>query len=176
MTNFNVNVTKSVDNLPALLKKIYLATLANGFVVDVGIVSTEVDRADLSAMFPGDKSWNRPSKYNNAELAYIHENGLGDNPKRPFMEPALRESQVKVYRILSEAARKHFKNRRNALYWGLIESGKIVSEAMRQRILNGISPSLSMDYLIYKRGNQDSPPLMDTEQMFNAIGYELRKK
>ena len=178
MNDFNVRVTKSIDKVPNLMKKIRLMTIASGFHVDVGITSDKVERTDLSAMFPGDKSWNKVSPYNNAELAYLHENAddLDVNfPGRPFMAPAMEKCQLKIYKILSVATRRHFKNRKRAVEEGLIEAGELLSSSMKQTISEGINPPLDLEYLVYKRGDQDNLPLKDTEQMFNAIGYEVKK-
>ena len=180
---FNVTVTTPINNLPKLLDKIKLATIANGLVVEVGVLRDKTARKPVIKKYTDPDTWDvytetEPVRYNNAELAYILENGLFNDQgiAYPFMAPAMKAEQVKVYRIMGEATRRQFKNRRNAVYWGLVECGKIISEAMFAHIYTRSVIELSYDYLKYERINQSDPPLVDSGQLLNSIGHQVRKE
>lgn len=165
MESSSINVLKTIDNLPALKRKIELATLVSRVSVEVGVFDDE-PRAE--------------GEISNSKLAMIHEKGAPDAniPKREFMAPAIEDSRVQIYKMLSVASRKHFKNRAMASKEQLVAAGELIAEKMRENIRRGLKPALSPETLVkgIRKGRKNFNPLMDTLQLLNSIKHKLTER
>lgn len=177
----NHSVLKPIDRLPDLLKKIQLATLVSRVEVTVGVLEDKNVRVSLSKSLMnyenGEWQGYVHEKITNAQLAGIHEVGApaSNIPARPFMRPAMADVAPKIYRILGEATRRHFKNRANAVEEGMVAAGVLIVEKMKEKIKENIPPPLSPEYAS-RRENPDPTPLINTGQLIRSLGYKLSKR
>lgn len=113
-----------------------------------------------------------PSGIPTDEIAKIHEFGLGDQPERSLLRGWVDENQNNIRQALR--------------YWNLEAlQGRITFREAREkfaafcvhgiqaRIMRGIAPPLFVDTFKRKKGAHPEIPLLDTEQLYNAIIAEL---
>jgi hypothetical protein len=113
-----------------------------------------------------------PSGIPTDELAKIHEFGLGAQPERSFLRGWIDENQNNIRQALR--------------YWNLEAlKGRITFKEARAkfaafcvhgiqaRIRRGIAPPLFIDTFNRKKGPHPEIPLIDSEQLYNAIVAEL---
>ena len=125
------------------------------------------------------ESVNRDDKINNAQLAYIHENGSPANniPARPFLLLGVKDSYPKVIEIFKESV----KNMTVAgeMEKGLHKAGQISVDSVKKRIVNqvGFIP-LAESTLIARqaKGFKGTKALIRTGQLLNSIKFVVRKK
>lgn len=137
----------------------------------------------------------RGGPINNAELLYLHSNGVPSHniPARPVLEPALAEDDVReqIQDLMKSAAE-------SALVFGDTEAcdakwekaGMVARDACKKRILSGIPPPNAPSTMARKmakakkkpskvaeeNGAGGAIPLIDTGAMMNAITYAVRRK
>lgn len=81
----------------------------------------------------------------NASLAYIHDNGSPEAhiPARPFMVPALEESEGKIERALSGAMRAGMRGESHKMEQAMVAAGLTAKLAIQNKINEGIPPPLA---------------------------------
>lgn len=115
----------------------------------------------------------RDGKISNAELASIHEYGLGNVPARPFIGPPFRVHKPTYLQLLRDGYSKAMKNNSPEGFRKLLA---LVGQKMVADIRNyvtqgsGIPPPLALA-TTQRKGS--SRPLVDTGQLVNSISYEV---
>jgi hypothetical protein len=112
------------------------------------------------------------SDLSNAELGAIHEFGLGTVPERSFLRGWVDEQQGSIrgkLRGLATGIIFRFFTRESVLD----NFGQWAVGEVRQRIRDHIPPPLE-DETVRRKGGEDTP-LLDTEQLINAIEYEVSR-
>lgn len=153
-------------------KKVQKLLELRGMTVKVGVVGERANEKH-----EGD------AQLTMAQLASIHEYGLGNVPARPFLKIPLTSNRQK-YRELIRAAFLATKGSKNkgpdfAKFKSLLarvgaEGVKDVREFVRRV---GVPPELSQSWLEYKKSQRKSlKPLIFTGQLIRAISYLVTKR
>jgi hypothetical protein len=138
---------------------------------------------ELFVGFPSE-SVDRGEQINNAELAYIHENGSPANniPARPFLLSGVKESYPKVVEIFKESVKNMTTSGKadsNEIVKGLHRAGEISVNSVKARITNqvGFIP-LAESTLIarQKKGFKGTSALIVTGKLLNSIKFVVKKK
>lgn len=125
----------------------------------------------------------------NAALAYIHENGSETSdppiPARPFLRMgllALRASgqlqAISKAAVLSATKKDNLDQAKVIMESALNEIGALALESVKNTLLAGVPPALKEETIRKRRarGNYNTTPLYDTHQLYNSLGYLIRKK
>lgn len=107
-----------------------------------------------------------------AQLATIHEFGLGRSPERSFIRAWADEKQADHMNALRAIGREVLKGTYSAMI-GLERLGVLFVGEIQARISGGISPPL-MGKTIERKGS--SVPLIDTGQLRSSIRYRIKKE
>ena len=115
----------------------------------------------------------------NAQLLYLHENGVPSHniPPRPVLEPALsqEETQDKIRALLKDAAKQALLHgNKEAAEKGYQKAGMVGRDACKKWITDGTHLAPNAPSTIQRKGS--STPLIDTASMLNSITYSVRKK
>lgn len=108
-----------------------------------------------------------------AEVAYVmgcHEKGLGHNPKRPFMMPAMVKNKAAID-TLQERTGKAILLGQMSVRDGMNLIGQFMAEKIKQEIREMTSPALK-PATIKRKGN--SLLLQDTGQAINSVTWVIR--
>ena len=103
----------------------------------------------------------------NAELGAIHEFGLGKVPERSFLRAWVDQNQTGWMRWLKEHIYRALLGREA---WEE-NFGKYAVDGIRARMRLGIMPPLAPATIARKENG--NTPLIETEQLINAIEYEV---
>jgi hypothetical protein len=103
----------------------------------------------------------------NAQIGAIHEFGLGKNPQRSFLRAWVDQNQRGWVSWLRERVRRWLLGNEA---WAE-DFGQYVVDGVRARMRLGIPPPLQ-DATV-KRKHGGSTPLIDTEQLINAVEYQV---
>ena len=121
----------------------------------------------------------RESGVSNAELLYLHENGVPSHniPPRPVLKPAIADAptKMKIEKLMKEAMKE-------ALVHGNVQkceqnfhkAGMTGRDACKKWITDGSHLAPNAPATVARKGS--SLPLVDTGSMLNSIDYEVRKK
>jgi hypothetical protein len=109
-------------------------------------------------------------KLTNAQVASVHEFGLGNVPERSFIRGTVDERAKGISRIARKGARAVLAGTATTRF-ALEVLGIFVQGAIRRRISRGIPPPLKE---ATKRRKGSSMPLIDTGQLRGSIDYEVR--
>jgi hypothetical protein len=125
----------------------------------------------------------------NAVVGYVMENGAPELniPARPFLAPGIRDAQSAVVETLRQAGVQALKDVASlrgtaqgggAVEQGLHRAGVIAKEAVKARVEGGGFAPLAERTLAARRarGVSSAKPLLDTEQMYDAIDYRVEPK
>ena len=124
----------------------------------------------------------------NATLAYIHEYGAPEAniPARPFLGPGIMDARAAVAEAFKQAGIQALKDTASlrgtqggsAVEKGLHTAGSIARDAVKAKVERGPFKALSPRTLARRRakGNAGTRPLLDTEQMYEAITYRVEPK
>jgi hypothetical protein len=104
----------------------------------------------------------------NAQLGAIHEFGLGKVPERSFLRAWVDQQQGEWMAWLRNGVLASLLSNRQ---WAS-NFGKYAVKQVQARIRAGIAPALDNE-TIKRKPSHNSTPLMDTEQLFNAIEYDV---
>ena len=104
----------------------------------------------------------------NAQLGAIHEFGLGHVPQRSFLRAWVDQNQGEWMSWLRRGILASLLDNRQ---WAS-NFGKYAVREIQARIRAGIAPALQ-DSTIRRKASGNETPLMDSEQLFNAIEYEV---
>lgn len=107
-----------------------------------------------------------------ADIAMIHELGLGSVPKRSWLLAWIRENKEEMNKRLKKAYETSIKNRTDPEL-ALRKVGEWAVSEIKKRIKRGIPPKLS-DATIKRK--KSSKILIDTSQFIGAISYKVEKK
>lgn len=187
------------------------------WIVNVVVRSTDNSKAISAAIkalsekrvlvgVPGAKTTRQPEPgqpapaINNAELAYIHENGAPEAniPARPFLRPGIEAAKDEITKGLEKAGRAAFAGNASEVDRQLTRVGLIAQAAVREKITDGpfvpLAPATilarlrrgrkgQLDPSIYGKGAIASDehaaatgmrPLVDTGQLRAAINFVIR--
>lgn len=108
-----------------------------------------------------------------AALAAVHEFGIGV-PERSFMRSTVNE-KLRAMRAIYGAGMRRVAQGRSTTDEVLERIGERVSAEMRRRLLAGISPPLSERTLNDPDRDPRGLPLVDTEQILEAVGFEIEE-
>ena len=153
---------------PDLLKAVAELTKARTLV---GVPAEEAGR---------DPEEGEPDPLNNAEIAYIQDNGAPEAniPARPFMRPGIMDARDKIVARMKSGTIKTLKGDKQAPMAMFEAVGLIAQAAIRKRINDGpfapLSPRTLAERL--RRGRTGTRPLIDTGQLRNSINYVIRKR
>lgn len=109
----------------------------------------------------------------NAQIASIHEYGLGKVPARPFIRPPFDKNHKTYVDMLAKGLRKAMRNLNPRAFPMLLE---LIGQKMVADIKNyvtqgtGVPPPLS-PATIKRKGS--SRPLVDTGQLLNSVTYQV---
>ena len=115
----------------------------------------------------------------NAELLYIHENGVPDHniPPRPVLKPAIADppTKEKIEKLMKQAAVEALVHgNRQKCEQNFHKAGMVGRDACKKWITDGSHLAPNSPVTIARKGS--SLPLVDTGSMLNSIDYEVRKK
>lgn len=123
----------------------------------------------------------------NAELAYLHSNGVPERniPARPFLQPGIDTVKDKILAIFEHAAKAALDGNTGEVDQSFDAVGLLAQGAVRGYIAAGIPPPLKPATIAarrrrtkgssYKRPAGDTVPLIDTAQLLHSISYVKRK-
>lgn len=137
MTSKTISIVKGVpinDATQALAERIYEMT--RSYVV-VGIPAEEAEREDKEEKKqPASDDDKKRRQPNNAELAYIHENGSPARriPPRPFMKPGINEIKGLIPVVLSNGLRRELDGYKGAAQAALDGVGQEAVTSIRNYI------------------------------------------
>lgn len=130
-----------------------------------------------------------PADPPNAVIGYVMENGAPDInvPARPFLGPGIRDAQPAAIQVLQKgavsalkdvAALKTTASNGGAVRQALESVGQIAEAAVKARIDRGGFAPLAQSTIKARRarGNPSTAPLLDTEQMYEAITHRIEPK
>jgi phage gpG-like protein len=107
----------------------------------------------------------------NAEVAAIHEFGLGHVPERSFLRVTVEQHREEILRNIRTVGKGLFKSGEE-LRIGLERFGLWFVSKMQARIRAHISPALKQS-TIDRKGS--STPLIDSGQLLNSLTYKVGK-
>lgn len=115
---------------------------------------------------------------NNAELAFIHTYGspIRNIPARPFMEPALMETETKnrITEYYSKAAQSAFNGDFSSVDGNLHKAGMVARNAIVAYIDDSSHFVPNSPVTIAKKGSDK--PLIDTGSLRTSITYVIREE
>lgn len=121
---------------------------------------------------PADKA-GRPDdgKINNAELAYVHENGAPEInlPARPFIRPGIMEAQERIEGKLRQTAEAAVDKGPEAAMRGFAATGMIAQAAIRAKIGTNIPPPLKPDTIKNRRNGRRTKSMRKSEKEYGAL-------
>lgn len=121
----------------------------------------------------GKKDTRDSGEITNAQLASIHEYGLGNVPARPFLRPPFEQNKAAYLEILRDAFAAALKSKGPEGYKRALA---LVGQRLATDIKNyvttgeGVGPPLA-DSTIVRKGS--SRPLVDTGQLIRSVDYEV---
>ncbi len=104
-----------------------------------------------------------------ADVASIHEFGLGNSPERSFVRAWAEENESENHDVLRKLGELVVKGR-NTVDDGLEKAGVFFAASMQKRIQGGIPPELA-ESTIERKGS--STPLIDTGQLIGSITHKV---
>lgn len=114
----------------------------------------------------------REGELTNAQLASIHEFGLGNAPARPFVRPPFVQHRSEYLELLRAGYRDAFtKNDPNAFRRVLGLVGQKMAADIKAYVTQGNNLAPLAQSTIDRKGS--SRPLVDTGQMVNSISYAV---
>lgn len=121
------------------------------------------------------KGKTRPGAVTNAQLAAIHEYGLGNAWARPWIGPPLRANRAKYFALVSAAYKKALKSGKPT---DVEKALALIGMQMVTDIKNGVTqgagiPPPNQPKTIARKGS--SRTLVDTSGMVNSVTYEVIK-
>ena len=128
---------------------------------------------------PEDANVQREEGMSNAELLYLHEQGIPSNrvPPRPVLKPAIAQDGVreKIQNLMKQAAVEALvKGDMDKCEQDFHKAGMIGRDACKNWIREGTHLAPNAPSTIARKGS--SKPLIDTGSMLNSITYAVRKK
>lgn len=122
-----------------------------------------------------DSKPHEPSGLPTDVLGAIHEFGLGHVPERSFLRAWVDENQNAIRLEIRKAVLATLEG---GVPWkeSLDEFGAWCVTGIRARIMRGIDPPVYIDTFKRKTGMHAEIPLVDTEQLIQAIMFELHDK
>jgi hypothetical protein len=131
---------------------------------------------------PSDKATRTDGPLNNAQLAYIQNNGAPEAniPARPFMEPAIESKSREIRDALGKAAELALEAGPDAVDRQFHRVGAIGRDAIKAKITDGPFTPLKPSTIAARkskrksRSNTDIKPLIDTGSLRNSINYVIR--
>jgi phage gpG-like protein len=132
-----------------------LAEAKKGAIVKVGVFADNRARKD-----------DGPT---NAEIAAIHEFGLGNAPERSFLRATVEANKEEIVRNIRTVGKGIFKSNETIKH-GLERVGLWFVSKMQARIRAHISPALSPKTIAAKGS---STPLIDSGQLLSSITYKV---
>lgn len=130
-----------------------------------------------------------PADPSNAVIGYVMENGAPDLniPARPFLGPGIQDAKAGVIQALNRGAKQALKDvaalqttasNGGAIRQALEEVGQIAEDAVKARIDHGGFVPLAPSTIKARRarGNTSVAPLLDSEQMYDAITHRVQPK
>ena len=126
-----------------------------------------------------DSNAERDEGISNAQLLYLHEQGIPSHniPPRPVLDPAIMQDEVqsKIESLMKDAAKQALLNGdREAAEKDFHKAGMVGRDACKKWITDGNNLAPNAPSTIAKKGS--SKPLVDTGSMLNSITYAVRKK
>lgn len=162
--------TKGWDRL---VKHLEIQSRASEKSVRIGVLGSKVAREGKG-------------KLNNADIAIIHEFGLGDVPERSFLRKTLTEKQGEITKVIVAIA-KNIVALKNTPDQGLDQLGAKVASMIKRTIVAGLEPPNAPSVLARKNALSRKPtatkpkpagkakPLIDTGALLNAISWLTNK-
>lgn len=154
-------VETTLDRVDEMLRSV---TFLTDHKVMVGIPAANASRHD--------------GQINNAALGYIHEFGspIHNIPPRPWLFPAVNAMQHEAAKRLEKAADLAFDGKKNDALHALNALGLWAQAEVKKHVVEGPFAPLRPATLAARRraGRRGTKPLLDTTQMFNAIGYVVK--
>jgi len=155
------HTTRIDKGLDAFKKRLELLRLRKSYV-KAGVMSNKNARTQAGAV-----------GLSNAELASIHEYGLGHVPARPFIRPPFVANKASYLDILRNAYGAAMKSNDPS---GFRRALALIGMKMTADIKNyvtqgaGVPPPLAAS-TVARKGS--SRPLVDTGQLINSVSYEV---
>ena len=150
-------------------KKIKELYEAFGFAMSTEVVVGITDETNSS----------RENGITNAELLYLHENGVPSHniPPRPVLKPAIAQDGVRenIQSLMKQGLKEAFLHANKAgaeQYYH--KAGMIGRDAAKKYITAGTNLAPNAESTIRRKGS--SVPLIDKASMLNSITYAVRKK
>lgn len=109
----------------------------------------------------------------NAELASIHEYGLGNVPARPWIGPPFRAKREVYFKFLSDAYQKALKDGKPAeVEKALALLGQKMVADIKRYVTEGegVPPPLKPKTIARKKSSR---PLVDSSEMLNSVNYKV---
>ena len=128
---------------------------------------------------PEDTNVEREEGISNAELLYLHEQGIPSHnvPPRPVLKPAIAQEKVQeqIEKLMHDGAKASlvFGNK-EAARKSFEKAGMVGRDACKKYITDGNNLAPNAPSTIAWKGS--SKPLIDTGSMLNSITYAVRKK
>ena len=129
--------------------------------------------AEVLVGIPAAKA-SRPGAINNAELAFVMENGspIKNIPPRPFLKPSIQNSKKQFAPHLANAAEAILAGDTNLAEKELNKAGAIAANGAKRYILEG--DNLTPDSPATIARKKSDRPLVDTSQLVRSIDYVVR--
>lgn len=154
-------------------RRVALLDAVNKRVAEVAALELRVGMATPQAKLPHIDRDGERSGMTVEELATIHEFGVSV-PERSFVRSVLHGSNRKISAQYVKGLQGAIAGRGSADA-GLTAVGKTMAEDMRRKLLHGLTPPLAESTLANPERDPRGLPLVDTEQILDAIGFEVRR-
>lgn len=162
MINGNVGVTVANDRTKELLESL-----------------SKLSKVDVLVGIPEEEGSREGGKVTNAELAFIHSEGspLKNIPARPFVEPAIEDSENKemISVELNKAAASALDGNIEEMSKALVSAGMQGQNVVRDWFTNPKNEWIENSPLTIARKGSDRP-MIDTGELRKAVTFVIREK
>ncbi len=164
-----MSVTDQDKGAKALLARL---KEAKGLTLTVGVHDTEGALPHEEPPTEGEGSGDSSTPPTVAQIATVHEYGLGDNPERSWLRAWADTNQAKNEDTLTKIAQAVFEGKFTAEQ-GLERAGLRFVAEIQQGIKAHIPPPLKPETIARKKS---STPLINTGQFWGSIRHRVNKR
>lgn len=148
-------------------KKVLIrANQLHGVVIEVGL-------SEASAAVPKINPRGEFSELTLGDVAAVHEFGLGTSPRRSFVADWFDFNLLKNKAILFKATTKMLYGK-GSLFGALSGLGMRFRNSMKKRIRTKSDPQYPPNSAATIKRKGSNIPLIETEQLYDSIGYEVK--
>lgn len=136
----------------------------------------KLGKRDVLVGIPQSTSSRPGEPINNAEVAYINDNGSPANniPARAFLKPGIEQSKELIAKTLSVGADAALRGNAQAAEDALAKAGTLASNSVKRYI--GQAENFAPNATSTIARKKSSHPLIDTSELRRAVAWVIRDK